>query len=140
MTNTNSYTDRYKAIEHEIVEPIKVGSIPNALDEFDIDAIADEVLGDHEQGYECMVDDDRFWEIVASHHIADDDPKIFWDEPDNDGNQTARLLQWSDDEGGFIEIDSETIVSSEEESPYAAAVAALEARNGLHDVTSIWCH
>lgn len=139
MTKT-TYSTRYEAIEREIVEPLKVGVIPNARAEFDIDAIADEVLGDHEDGYACMVDDDSFWEIVAAHHVADGDPKIFWDEPDNDGNQTARLLQWSDDEGGFIEIDSETIEADEAEAPYAAAVTTLASRNGLHDVTSIWCH
>jgi len=139
MTKT-TYSTRYEAIEREIVAPIKVGVIPNARAEFDIDAIADEVLGDYEQGYTCMVDEDRFWEIVASHHIADGDPKIFWDEPDDDGSQTARLLQWSDNEDGFIEIDSETIEADEEPEPYDSAEATLASRNGLHDVTSIWCH
>lgn len=138
MTKT-TYSTRYEAIEREIVEPIKAGVIPNARAEFDIDAIADEVLGDHEQGYTCMVDEDRFWEIVASHHIADGDPKIFWGEPDDDGSQTARLLQWSDDEDGFIEIDSETIEADEGSEPYDAAEATLASRNGLRDVTSIWC-
>lgn len=140
MTNTTRYTDRYAAIEREIVVPIEAGDVDDARAEFDIDAIADEVLVDHEQGYACMVDGDRFWEIVAAHHVADGDHRIIWDEPDDDGSQTARLMRWSGDEDGFIEIDSETIVSSEEEEPYAAAKTTLEARHGLHDVTSIWCH
>ena len=32
---------------------------------YDIDEIADRVLGDHRQGYALQVDDGRFWRIVA---------------------------------------------------------------------------
>jgi len=62
MTNTTRYTDRTEAIEREIIVPIEAG---------DVDAIADEVLGDYEQGYACMVDPERFWEIVAAHELTD---------------------------------------------------------------------
>ena len=139
MTKNNTYVFRDHAIECEIVVPIEAsGVIPDARAQFDVDAIADEVLGGYYDGFACMVDEERFWEIVEAHEIADGDHRIIWGGPDDDGIQTARLMRWSGDEDGFIEIDSETIVSSEEEEPYAAAETTLEARNGLHDVTSIW--
>lgn len=63
-----SYTTRGEAIQREIVEPIEAsGEITDARVEFDVDAIADEVLGDHEQGYACLVDVDEFWRIVERH-------------------------------------------------------------------------
>lgn len=71
MTNT-TYASRAAAIEREIVAPIETGDVTQARLEFDIDAIADEVLGDHEQGYACMVDEERFWQIVAAHHVDRD--------------------------------------------------------------------
>ncbi|MEA5660462.1 MAG: hypothetical protein R5N75_10185 [Cutibacterium granulosum] len=71
MTNT-TYASRAAAIEREIVAPIEAGDVTQARLEFDIDAIADEVLGDHEQGYACMVDEERFWQIVAAHHVDRD--------------------------------------------------------------------
>jgi len=140
MTKNNIYAFRDHAIECEIIEPIEAsGVIPDARAQYDIEAIANEVIGVLKDGFACMVDPEHFWEIVEAHEIADGDQRIIWDGPDDDGIQTARLMRWSADEGGFIEIDSETIVSSEEEAPYAAAETALEARNGLRDVTSIWC-
>jgi len=138
--NNTTHIFRDDAIECEIIEPIEAsGVIPDARAEFDIEAIANEVIGVLKDGFACMVDPERFWEIVEAHEIADGDHRIIWDGPDDDGIQTARLMQWSADEGGFIEIDSETIVSSEEEEPYSAAETTLESRNGLRDVTSIWC-
>ncbi|WP_277101881.1 hypothetical protein [Cutibacterium granulosum] len=140
MTKNNTYAFRDHAIECEIIEPIEAsGVIPDARAQFDVDAIADEVISGYYDGFACKVDEERFWEIVEAHEIADGDHRIIWGGPDDDGIQTARLMRWSDNEDGFIEIDSETIVSSEEESPYAIAETTLEARNGLHDVTSIWC-
>lgn len=49
----------------------------DARAEFDIDAIADEVLGDFNDevlgdfndGFACMVDADRFWEITMARLI-----------------------------------------------------------------------
>ena len=38
-------------------------------DEYDIDAIADRVLGDYEEGFALKVDTDEFWEIVAENEI-----------------------------------------------------------------------
>ena len=57
------YTRRDDAITREIIEPIEAGQA--TADEFDIDAIADQVLGSHEDGYACQVDSDEFWQIVA---------------------------------------------------------------------------
>lgn len=64
-TTSSRYTTRTEAIAREIVEPIEVG--PTSADEFDIEAIADEVLGTYEQGYACLVDADDFWAAVARH-------------------------------------------------------------------------
>lgn len=41
----------------------------DARAEFDIDVIADEVLGDFNDGFACMVDADRFWEITMARLI-----------------------------------------------------------------------
>ena len=57
------YTTRDEAIAREIIEPIEAGNATAA--EFDIDAIADQVLGSHEDGYACQVEHDEFWQIVA---------------------------------------------------------------------------
>ena len=59
------YTTRDEAIAREIIEPIEAGQATAA--EFDIDAIADQVLGSHENGYACQVGHDEFWQIVADH-------------------------------------------------------------------------
>ena len=57
------YTTRDEAIAREIIEPIEAGQA--TADEFDIDAIADQVLGSHENGHACQVEHDEFWQIVA---------------------------------------------------------------------------
>ena len=91
-----------------------------------------------EDGYARMVGGERFWEIVASHYIGGKGPKIFWDELFDGEEEVARLMQWSDDEGVFIEIDSEAIEPSEEPEPYDAAEKRLADRHGLEldDVAS----
>lgn len=63
-----TYSSRNEAIETEIIQPIEAGGeITNARADFDIDAIADEVLGDYYSGYAPRVDADEFWEIVEKH-------------------------------------------------------------------------
>lgn len=139
----NTYhPDRATAIQFEIVKPIEDWVIPAAgiPTEFDIDAIADEVIKKSEGGYVRIVGVDRFWEIVASHHIGSKVPKIFWDLDklfDGEEEEVAYLMQWSDDMGSFIEIDAEYIELSKELDPYAAAEKRLVDRNGfeLDDVT-----
>jgi hypothetical protein len=59
------YTTRDEAIQREIVEPIEAGEATR--DGYDIEAIADEVLGTYAEGYALQVDTDEFWEIVAKH-------------------------------------------------------------------------
>lgn len=63
------YSTRDEAIEWEIIDPIEAGGVvPDARAEFDIDAIADEVLGDYEDGFASrVVDHDTFWAIVEKH-------------------------------------------------------------------------
>lgn len=69
MTN-HTYTTRDDAIYWEIIRPIKAsGEVTDARAEFDIDAIADEVLGDYNEGFAYMVDESRFWEITMAHLI-----------------------------------------------------------------------
>lgn len=59
---------RNEAIDRQIVDAIKgTGEVTDAHAEFDVDAIADKVLGNHADGYAQQVDTDTFWHIVAEH-------------------------------------------------------------------------
>ena len=50
------------AIEATIINPINVcDNVAN----YNIEAIADAVLSDYADGYQLMVDEDEFWNIVA---------------------------------------------------------------------------
>ena len=60
------YTTHTEAIQREIIEPIEASGVATAA-EFDIDAIADQVLGSYEDGYACQVEHDDFWQIVEQH-------------------------------------------------------------------------
>lgn len=57
------YTTLTEAIQREIIAPIEAGDA--TADEFDIDSIADQVLGDYADGFQLKVDDGEFWQIVA---------------------------------------------------------------------------
>lgn len=56
------YTDRDNAIQREIIE-----ALGENADDFDIEAIADDVLASDEHGYWCTVDPDEFWHVVQQH-------------------------------------------------------------------------
>lgn len=62
---TRTYTNRADAISREIIDPLSASEFP--LTDWDIDAIADEVLGGHEEGYACRVSADEFWDIARKH-------------------------------------------------------------------------
>lgn len=62
-----TYTTRTEAIEREIIEVINAGDA-NA-NEYNIEAIADLVIGDYEDGYALKVDESDFWGIVADNEI-----------------------------------------------------------------------
>lgn len=62
---TRTYTTRNEAIETEII-----AALAGQETDYDIDAIADEVLGDYENGYTIQVTEDAFWEIVAKHDLT----------------------------------------------------------------------
>ena len=62
-----TYTTRSEAITREIIEAIEVDDA--SADNYDIDAIADAVLGDYEDGYRIKVDEDEFWDIVVDNEI-----------------------------------------------------------------------
>lgn len=71
-TSRQVYMTRDDAIQIEIIEPIEAsGIITDARAAYDIDAIADEVLGDYDDGYACQVGEATFWHIVAAHEIND---------------------------------------------------------------------
>lgn len=61
-----TYSTRTDAI-HEIIAVIESGHVDDAVREFDIDAIADRVLGDYDEGYTLQVSSEEFWDIVARH-------------------------------------------------------------------------
>nr|DAU28039.1 MAG TPA: hypothetical protein [Caudoviricetes sp.] len=62
-----TYTTRTEAIEREIIEVISAGDA-NAND-YNVEAIADLVIGDYEDGYALKVDESDFWSIVADNEI-----------------------------------------------------------------------
>lgn len=62
-----TYTTRTEAIEREIIEVIEAGDATS--DEYNIDAIADAVLGDYEDGFALKVDESEFCGIVADREI-----------------------------------------------------------------------
>lgn len=62
-----TYSTRSEAITSEIIEAIEVDDA--SADNYDIDAIADAVLGDYEDGYRIKVDEDEFWDIVVDNEI-----------------------------------------------------------------------
>lgn len=62
-----TYATRDEAIEREIIVAIEAGEA--SRDEYDIDSIADEVLGDYAQGFALRVGPEAFWEVVARHAL-----------------------------------------------------------------------
>lgn len=58
-----TYTTREEAIDSEIIEVIEAGDATS--EDYDLDAIADAVIGDYEDGYVLKVDEATFWDIVA---------------------------------------------------------------------------
>jgi hypothetical protein len=62
-----TYTNRNEAINREIVEAIEAGDA--SAENYNIDVIADAVLGDYEDGFSVKVDEAEFWNIVAENEI-----------------------------------------------------------------------
>nr|DAN63365.1 MAG TPA: hypothetical protein [Caudoviricetes sp.] len=58
-----TYATRTEAIDCEIIEAVEAGEVVS--EEYNIEAIADAVIGDFEDGYAIKVDETKFWEIVA---------------------------------------------------------------------------
>ena len=61
--NTNEYTTKQDAINYEIIPAIEAGEAKAS--EYDIEAIADEVITEENGTY--TVDADIFWDAVARH-------------------------------------------------------------------------
>lgn len=62
-----TYSTRDEAITREIIEAIESGDVTR--DQYDIEAIADAVIGSFEDGYALQVDEASFWGIVAENEI-----------------------------------------------------------------------
>ncbi|MGO4984976.1 hypothetical protein, partial [Collinsella sp. Sow4_E3] len=60
-----TYSTKNEAIAAEVIAVINSGMAD--ADDYDVDAIADEVLGDYGDGYALQVEDADFWAIVAKH-------------------------------------------------------------------------
>ncbi|QYC55154.1 hypothetical protein SEA_BOILGATE_75 [Mycobacterium phage Boilgate] len=121
---TATFTTRDEAIQRVIVDPIEAsGEVADARATYDVEAIADAVLGDHSVGYVCLVDADEFWRIVEQH----------------ERQYTARLtnanslslheceMRSFDTLTVFLgdeEVAAITVESSDEPAPYVAALAA----------------
>lgn len=58
-----TYATREEAIEREIIEVIEAGDATS--EDYDIEAIADAVIRDYEDGYVIKVEESDFWDIVA---------------------------------------------------------------------------
>ena len=57
------YTTRQDAIDMEIIAPISADDDPS---NYDIEAIANKIIGDYGQGYSLLpVDEDDFWGIIS---------------------------------------------------------------------------
>lgn len=61
------YSTKDEAIEREIIDPIENGDATR--DEYDIDAIADQVIDSDEDNNYFVRDDVDFWGIVADNQI-----------------------------------------------------------------------
>lgn len=71
------YTTRTEAIQAEIIDPIQSSeAVTDAAAEYDIEAIADEVIGSYQQGFAAQVGPDKFWTIVANHASATHKVKV----------------------------------------------------------------
>lgn len=122
--NTQTVTTRTDAIQHLIIEPIEHGDASAA--DFDIDAIADEVLGTHEQGYAQQVSDEEFWQVVQRYALPlrltwgemEDQPGDWadehgaqhlsdWTHPDTVA--TLTLERWSPEDEDWAAVDSDAL-------------------------------
>lgn len=65
----STYSTRTEAIAREIIDPINAGDADAS--DYDIEAIADAVLGDYESGYALVVsEEEEFWSVVAEHALS----------------------------------------------------------------------
>lgn len=138
MINTNAFSTRSEAIA-SITDAIEAGgAVTDARTEFDIDAIADELITKHADEtpegatiassiyFAIDADEDTFWSTVEAHELT--------------GPITAELTDingWALIDGkptvvdqititrDGVEIDTPIVESSEDEEPYNAAVRSI---------------
>jgi hypothetical protein len=65
------YATRAEALQAEIVEPIAAGDVDDVYAEYDIDALADVVLGWPHERWRCQVSDEDFWILVEAARRGD---------------------------------------------------------------------
>lgn len=132
----STYSTRDEAIEREIIAPIEAsGVVADARAEYDVDAIADAVLGDYDDGYACIVDDDDFWAVVAGAEkldrfttTADEVYRIALDTVDDDRIMDAELVP--DDCGSLTLVNvtfsdgTSMVIGPEDEGGYTYSLYA----------------
>lgn len=68
------FSTRNAAVADVVAAIESTGEVTDARADYDVDAICDEVIGDHADGYAPRVDVRGFWEAVARHrrtrHVA----------------------------------------------------------------------
>lgn len=66
VDNGRTYDTRDRAIQCEIVEPIMAGDVDDVNAEYDVDALADLIIGGYYDGFRCLVSDQDFWTLVSA--------------------------------------------------------------------------
>ena len=138
------YSTRDEFIQREIVAALADGYLftDDPRLEYDIDAIADEVIDSEVDGLDVVFferDGIDFWDIVANHAIDDGDYRILWEESEDGLKATAHLMQWSSEDEKFNDIDSKTIRAAQYRAVnsninHYDVEAILEMRHDLNDV------
>ena len=65
MDFVQQFSSRQDAIELLILP-----ALGDFVEDFDVEAIADEVLDYRDGGFTSVVDDEEFWEIVQKHNLS----------------------------------------------------------------------
>jgi len=65
MDFVEKFSSRQDAIELLILP-----ALGDFVEDFDVEAIADEVLDYRDGGFTSVVDDEEFWEIVQKHNLS----------------------------------------------------------------------
>lgn len=118
-----TYSTRDEAVQREIVEPILAGDV-DSIEEYDVEAIAAAVLGDHSQGFACLVTPEKFWQVVED-NIARTAGASY--DPSSDAWRVEiRLGAWDD----YV-VETVLDVESGEESDARTFAAEIAKERGI---------